>query len=258
MRALPPYEQATLDLDLPVLEAWASRHPDRVAGLVVDRAGFEAGIGHVLLIVEIHDHTAVRRTHTELAPLLSRPEHLRVRTRFPEPVDLHVPPDRPVPLPPRVLTPYEQATLDLDLPVLKVWAEEHPGLVAEVNVDRQAFDSNVGHVVLVLEVRDHTAVRRTQAEVGALLQRPEHLRVRVWAPDPAELELLSRLVWDLQSTTDTQIAGTGPDPVTGLLQVALDRRDPEFTARLRAIHPGWIQVLPDPQEMPVPLARPVS
>jgi hypothetical protein len=156
----------------------------------------------------------------------------------------------------RALPPYDRATIDLDLPVVQAWAEEHGELVAEVNVDREAFESNLGHVVLVVEVRDHTAVLRTQAEVGALLHRPEHLRVRVWAPDPAELAVLSRQVWDLQSTTETQIASTGPDPVTGLLQVAQDRRDPEFAARLEAIHPGWIQVLPEPEEMPVPLAPP--
>ncbi len=153
----------------------------------------------------------------------------------------------------RALPPYEQATLDLDLPAVEVWAREHAELVAEVNVDRAAFDSNVGHVVLVVEVRDHTAVRRTPAELGALLQRPEHLRVRVWAPDAAELEVLSRRVWDLRATTDTQIAGMGQDPVTGLLEVALDRRDPEFATQVEAVHPGWIRVLPDPEEMPVPL-----
>lgn len=88
----------------------------------------------------------------------------------------------------RALPPYEQTTLDLDLPVLEAWGADHAELVTEVNVDRAAFDSNVGHVVLVVEVRDHTAVRRTQAELGALLQRPEYLRVRVRAPDAAELE----------------------------------------------------------------------
>jgi hypothetical protein len=152
----------------------------------------------------------------------------------------------------RALPPYEQATIDRDLPVLEAWAADHPDLVAGLVVDRAAFDSNVGHVVLIVELHDHTAVRRTQAELVPLLNRPEHLRVRTPIPEPVDLEPLSDEVWALDGSP-TQIASTWPDPTTGTLHVALDRVDPEFTAHLEALAPDRIHVLPYPQGIAVPL-----
>lgn len=57
MGALPPYEQATVDLDLAVVERWVAEHPALGGEVVIP---------------------AVRRTRDELVGLLSRPEHLRV------------------------------------------------------------------------------------------------------------------------------------------------------------------------------------
>ncbi|GAB3821586.1 hypothetical protein [Kribbella italica] len=153
----------------------------------------------------------------------------------------------------RPLPPYEQATLDLDLPVLQAWAEDHPDLVAKIAADHAAFDSNVGHVLLVVEIHDHTAVRRVQAELVPLLRRPEHLRVRTPIPEPVDLEPLSDGVWALDGN-GTHITTTWPDPTTGMLHVTLDRIDPAFTARIEALAPDRIHVLPDPQGPAAPLA----
>lgn len=186
MRALPPYEQATLDLDLPVIEGWVTDNADLVAGLVVDRAGFEPLSQEVWALdggpTRISSTWPDPATGTLYVALDRVDPAFTARLEALAPDRIHVLPDPQEPAAPLAssgLPPYEQATLDLDLPVIEAWAADHAELVAEVNVDRDAFDSNVGHVVLVVEVHDHTAVRRTQAALGALLQRPEHLRVRV-------------------------------------------------------------------------------
>jgi hypothetical protein len=150
----------------------------------------------------------------------------------------------------RRLSPYEQATIDLDLPTIERWIAGRPNLGAEVVVDRDAYDSNTGHVLLVVRLLDHTAVRRTRDELAALLSRPEHLRVRKWRwmPDPAEIDQLQEIVWAMRADGPGRgrVSVSWPDLETGFLVVALDRPDPAFAAEIEAVRPGWVRVHPEP------------
>ncbi|ONI69318.1 hypothetical protein BWI15_22230 [Kribbella sp. ALI-6-A] len=148
----------------------------------------------------------------------------------------------------RELTAYERATLELDLPVIQRWAAAHPELGAEAVVDRDEYDSNVGHVLLVVWLRDHSAVRRTREQLVEVMARPEHLRVRRWMPNPAEVERLREIVRAMRAEGPgrAQISVTGLDGETGFLVVGLDRQDADFAAEIEAVRPGWVRVLPDP------------
>ncbi len=150
----------------------------------------------------------------------------------------------------RELSAYEQATIDLDLPVIERWIAEYPALGAEVVVERDAYDSNIGHVLLVLRLLDHTVVRRARDELTPLLSRPEHLRVRKWRwmPDPAEIDQLHKAVRALRAEGPDRgkISVSWPDMESGFLVVALDREDPAFAAEIEAVRPGWVRVHPEP------------
>jgi hypothetical protein len=148
----------------------------------------------------------------------------------------------------RELTEYEQATIELDLPVVERWIAARPELGGEVMVDRDEYESNVGHVLLVVWLRDHSAVRRTRGQLAELMTRPEHLRVRRWMPDPAEVERLRETVRAMRAEGPgrARITVTGLDGATGFLVVGVDRRDPAFAAEIEAVRPGWVRVLPDP------------
>jgi len=50
------------------------------------------------------------------------------------------------------LPPHEQLSVSTDLPVLEAWIDEHPEVGADVAIDRAAFDSNQGHVLLVVHL----------------------------------------------------------------------------------------------------------
>lgn len=153
----------------------------------------------------------------------------------------------------RALSAYEQATLDLDLPVIERWIDEHPTFGAEALAERDAYDSNTGHVVLVVRLLDPTAVRRARDELTPLLSRPEHLRVRRWRwmPDPAEIDQLQEVVRALRADGPErgQVSVTWPDMESGFLVVALDREDPAFAAEIEAVRPGWIRVHPEPMRV---------
>jgi hypothetical protein len=150
----------------------------------------------------------------------------------------------------RELSAYEQATIDLDLPVIERWIAANPTLGAEVVVDHDAYDSNAGHVLLVVRLLDHTAVGRTRDELTTLLSRPEHLRVRKWRwmPDPEEISRLQHFVSEMRADGPDRgrISVTWPDMTTGFLVVALDREDQAFAAEIEAIRPGWVTVHPEP------------
>ncbi|MEV6288733.1 hypothetical protein [Kribbella sp. NPDC051770] len=150
----------------------------------------------------------------------------------------------------REFTPYEQATVDADLPVLERWVAEHPRLRAEVVVDRDAYESNVGHVLLVVRLLDHSAVRLAREELAELVSRPEHLRVRAWRwmPDPAEIERLHEEVRAVRvdGPGRGRISVSWADVTTGFLVVALDREDPALAAAIEAVRPGWVRVHPEP------------
>ncbi|WP_460653304.1 hypothetical protein [Kribbella endophytica] len=151
----------------------------------------------------------------------------------------------------RELSAYEQATIDLDLPVIERWIAQHPALGAEALVDHDAYDSNAGHVLLVVLLHDHSAVRRTRDELAATLSRPEHLRVRRWMPEPAEIERLRKQVRAMRAEGPGhgQISVTWPDSETGFLVVGLDRHDPAFATEIEAVRPGWVRVHPEPMRV---------
>ncbi|WP_432950491.1 hypothetical protein ACQPXM_19240 [Kribbella sp. CA-253562] len=145
-------------------------------------------------------------------------------------------------------TAYERATIELDLPVVERWVAARPELGGEVVIDRDEYDSNVGHVLVVVWLRDHSAVRRTREQLVEVMARPEHLRVRRWMPDPADVERLRAIVQAMRAEGPgrARISFTGLDGETGFLVVGLDRRDPDFAAEIEAVRPGWVRVLPDP------------
>jgi hypothetical protein len=74
---LPERESGPLRDDLPIVREWAASVPDSVARISVERRRFDAGQGHVLLIVTVDaDPEPARR---QLVPRLAHPDRLRVR-----------------------------------------------------------------------------------------------------------------------------------------------------------------------------------
>jgi hypothetical protein len=74
---VPEPERSAVEVDLPRLQRWIRGHPEVRASVALDRAAFDAGQGHVLLVVSVEgDPAAVRR---ELEAMVAHPDRLRVR-----------------------------------------------------------------------------------------------------------------------------------------------------------------------------------
>src|ERR1700716_3207642 len=85
--------------------------------------------------------------------------------------------------------------LTADLERLRRWSGAHPGVRAEIAVDRSAALAGQGEPLIVVRVEDPAAHR---AELVGLLARPDRLRVRPRRADPADLERLLRWILDTQ------------------------------------------------------------
>ena len=75
--AIPEPERSVVETDLPRVRSWLREHPDVRASLALDRTAFDAGQGHVLMIVIVSGDPAELRPHLESAVL--HPDRLRVR-----------------------------------------------------------------------------------------------------------------------------------------------------------------------------------
>ena len=83
---IPEPQRSVVEMDLPRVERWLREHPEVHASVAVDRAAFDAGQGHVLLVVTVQgDPAMVRR---ELESVLAYPDRLRVRVDRPSPEEL--------------------------------------------------------------------------------------------------------------------------------------------------------------------------
>lgn len=149
------------------------------------------------------------------------------------------------------LPPHEQLSVSTDLPLIERWLEDN--LVpaqATVAIDRAAFDSNMGHVLLVVSVRELSELDRAREELTALVVYPDRLRVRRWKPADAELRRIHDWIWSrptLPGSEDTRITSGGPHPETGLMWVTLNRKDEAYAAYLVAASGGLIDVSPRPE-----------
>lgn len=141
---------------------------------------------------------------------------------------------------------HEQSVIDADRPRLERWSQLHPGAAAEVTVEREAFDAGQGHVLLVVSLRNVRFLPRARNELPALVEFPDRLRVRSWRPPRAEAERVMR--WIMKTFMgdaggpQTVVSSVSIDPATGLVRVALDRRDEAFARELRAATNGIVQV----------------
>ena len=83
---LPEHEAGPLRDDLPIVQEWATSVHGSVPRVSIDRRRFDAGQGHVLLVITVRaDPGPVRE---ELVPRLSHPDRLRVRRARPSDDDL--------------------------------------------------------------------------------------------------------------------------------------------------------------------------
>jgi hypothetical protein len=152
----------------------------------------------------------------------------------------------------RELPPDEQATVDIDLPIVKAWVAQHPGAKANVHVDRAPYDSNMGHVLIAVTVPRRHDVRWVQDELTPLLERADRLRVRHFQPSLEDAERVQEWLHATQPEPGgarTGISWSYADPESGKLLVALDRRDPLYAAELEAASGGVIEVRPDPEQI---------
>ncbi|WP_145807942.1 hypothetical protein [Kribbella amoyensis] len=150
------------------------------------------------------------------------------------------------------LPPDEQATVAIDLPIVKAWIEQHPGARALVHVDRAPYESTMGHVLIVVTVPRRQDVRWIQDELTPLLERADRLRVRRFQRSLEDAERVQEWLHATQPEPGgarTGISWSYPDPESGRLLVALDRRDPIYAAELEAASGGVIEVRPDPEQV---------
>jgi sensor histidine kinase regulating citrate/malate metabolism len=94
------------------------------------------------------------------------------------------------------LPPHEQLSVSTDLPLIERWIEDNLVTAqATVAIDRAAFDSNMGHVILVVSVRQLSELDRARDELTALVVYPDRLRVRRWKPTEAQLHRIHEWIW---------------------------------------------------------------
>ena len=83
---IPEPQRSVVEADLPRVERWLREHPEIHVSVALDRARFDAGQGHVLLVVTVQgDAATVRR---ELESVMANPDRLRVRVYRPSPEEL--------------------------------------------------------------------------------------------------------------------------------------------------------------------------
>ncbi|MGC4941278.1 hypothetical protein [Kribbella sp. DT2] len=149
----------------------------------------------------------------------------------------------------RALPPYERRAVEVDLPVVVAWVAERPELRAEVVLDWLKFLAGTGSMRIVVYVRDAADVRRTEVELAALMRSPERLRVWEWTGVSDERRRVQQTVMRLRNAEGPGIARVTFSVSGGesrLVEVSLDRWDPEYAAELEAIRPGWVQVSREP------------
>jgi hypothetical protein len=150
----------------------------------------------------------------------------------------------------RDLPPHEQLSVSTDLPRIERWIDEHPEAGAEVAVDRAAFDSNMGHVLLVVAVREQQHLESARRELVELVEYADRLRVRPWRPAAADAERAMRWIMEQrvgQPRADrTSVSGIGINPRTGFVEVSLNRHDPQYADELVGRFPGIVVVNPEP------------
>jgi len=79
--AIPEPERSVVETDLPRIRSWLRGHPGVDASVTLDRTAFDAGQGHVLVIVAVTgDPTEVRE---DLESAVLHPDRLRVRAHRP-------------------------------------------------------------------------------------------------------------------------------------------------------------------------------
>ena len=155
------------------------------------------------------------------------------------------------------LPAHEQLSVSTDLPLIWAWTKSNPSARAEVRIDRDAFDSNMGHVLLVVGVRELSELDRAREELTALVVYPDRLRVRRWKPTEAEVLRVRDWLRNLPRRGDpgaTHWTALGVDHRTGLLHVWLNRRDPAYATYLEQISHGLIEVDPNPEGPAISLA----
>jgi hypothetical protein len=115
-----------------------------------------------------------------------------------------------------------------------------------------------GDQVLVISIPAHEQMVLARIEIPPLVQFPELLRFRRWRPAEQETEWTLQWVLGLMRRQEdlglpTKVTSTGPHPVSGLIEITLDRVDPAYAAELESRGDGLVFVLPEPVN-PVPLA----
>ncbi|TCC52418.1 hypothetical protein E0H75_01155 [Kribbella capetownensis] len=142
-----------------------------------------------------------------------------------------------------------------DLAVVREWVERNPGAQAQLS---ETTEHGGDRVVLVISLPDHEELVRARTEIPPLVRFPELVRFRRWKPSEQEAEWTLQWVLGLMRRQEelrlpTSVTTTGPDPVSGLIMIGLDRADPEYAAELEARGDGLTLVLPEPVRT-VPLA----
>jgi hypothetical protein len=146
------------------------------------------------------------------------------------------------------------ATDSLDLPVVQQWVARNP------NADARLTETTAhgGDQVLVISIPAHEQMVLARIEIPPLVQFPELLRIRRWRPTEQETEWTLQWVLGLMRRQEdlglpTRVTSAGPHPVSGLIEITLDRVDHAYAAELETRGDGLVFVLPDPVT-PVPLA----
>lgn len=146
-----------------------------------------------------------------------------------------------------------------DLPVVRQWVERNPDTDARLT---ETVEHGGDRVVLVISIPAHAEMLRARIEIPPLVRFPELLRFRRWQPSEQETEWTLQWVLGLMRRQEelglpTKVTSTGPHPVSGLIEITLDRVDPAYAAELEARGNGLTVVLPEPVN-PVPLSVAVA
>jgi hypothetical protein len=147
------------------------------------------------------------------------------------------------------LPPHEQISVDADLPVVTSWLEQNPEAGATVTVDRDAFDSNLGHVLLVVQVKARASLERARQELTAAVNYPERLRVKAASRPLEDVEQVQMWLHATQPEAGGDRAGISfsyIDPAARQVVVALDREDPKYAAWLETETDGVARVMREP------------
>ncbi|WP_329000812.1 hypothetical protein OHA18_41075 [Kribbella sp. NBC_00709] len=146
------------------------------------------------------------------------------------------------------------ATVSPDLPVVHRWVDRNRDAHARLT---ETVEHGGDRVVLIISIPVHEEMLRARLEIPPLVQFPELLRFRRWQPTEQETEWTLQWVLGLMRRQvdlglPTKVTSTGPQPVSGLIMITLDRVDPTYAAELEARGDGLTFVLPEPVN-PVPL-----